>query len=185
MAWHFRSGYALFVLVIFRLFWGLVGGRWSRFSSFMYSPRAFVRYLRSERRVGDDFEVGHSPLGALSVFALLTILGLQVASGLVADDTITNSGPWAKFVSESASWNATHWHRGAGQWLILGLVALHFAAVSFYVLQRRQPLLRAMITGDKPADADVSPSTDSVISRSLALALLLLCIGGVAWLVTL
>ena len=50
MAWHFRLGYLVFGLLVFRLLWGFLGGRWSRFISFLYSPAATVRYLRGRAR---------------------------------------------------------------------------------------------------------------------------------------
>ena len=40
MVWHFRLGYAVFALLAFRLVWGLIGGHWSRFARFIYSPAA-------------------------------------------------------------------------------------------------------------------------------------------------
>ena len=92
MVWHFRFGYVVISLLAFRLVWGLVGGRWSRFSSFIYAPGTVLRYLRGRSRAGEH-QVGHSPLGSLSVFALLVILALQVGTGLVADDEIANVGP--------------------------------------------------------------------------------------------
>ena len=46
MVWHFRLGYTVLALLVFRLVWGLVGGRWSRFSAFLYSPARLLRYLR-------------------------------------------------------------------------------------------------------------------------------------------
>ena len=58
MVWHFRLGYLALGLLAFRLVWGLVGGRWSRFSSFLYSPAALLRYLRGQPRPDDRFEVG-------------------------------------------------------------------------------------------------------------------------------
>src|SRR6185436_9816575 len=46
MVWHMRLGYVVFTLLIFRLVWGLIGGHWSRFANFIYSPGAVLRYLR-------------------------------------------------------------------------------------------------------------------------------------------
>ena len=46
MVWHMRLGYLVFTLLAFRLVWGFVGGRWSRFGSFLYSPAALLQYLR-------------------------------------------------------------------------------------------------------------------------------------------
>ena len=38
MIWHFRFGYTMITLLLFRVVWGFVGGSWSRFTSFIYSP---------------------------------------------------------------------------------------------------------------------------------------------------
>ena len=75
MNWHLRLGYAVLTLLLFRLVWGFVGGHWSRFGSFLYAPSSVLAYLRG--RPEPEHRVGHSPLGALSVFALLLILLAQ------------------------------------------------------------------------------------------------------------
>ncbi|MBC7482108.1 MAG: cytochrome b/b6 domain-containing protein [Rhizobacter sp.] len=183
MAWHFRSGYAVFALLAFRILWGVVGGRWSRFASFIHAPATTLRYLRGEHRPEENFDVGHNPLGALSVLGLLAVLSMQVATGLFADDEISSAGPLVKFVSGATSSLATSWHTNFGQWLIIALVLLHVAAILFYLLKKRQNLIRPMLTGDKPLGPGVPPSTDNLHSRRLALALLLACAAGVAWLV--
>ena len=185
MEWHFRLGYAILALLVFRLCWGLAGGRWSHFTSFVYSPAAVLRYLRGQARAGDHFNVGHSPTGALSVFALLGILALQVGTGLFADDEISNTGPLIKFVSEATSHLLTKWHKTFGQWLIITLVVLHIAAIVFYFVKKQQNLVAPMLSGDKPLPDGVPASTDSAASRGLAAVLLAACAGGVAWLVSL
>jgi cytochrome b len=185
MVWHFRLGYAILALLAFRLLWGLVGGHWSRFARFIYSPATLWRYLRGQARDGAHLEVGHSPTGALSVFALLGILLLQVATGLVADDEIANTGPLIQYVSGATSSLATGWHKGWGQWLIIGLVVLHVAAIAFYLLKKRQNLITPMLSGDKPLPEGVPSSADGAAARMLAAALLAACAGGVAWLVSL
>ena len=73
----------VFTLLAFRLLWGLVGGRWSRFRSFLHAPAALLRYLRGRPAAGERLDVGHNPLGALSVFALLALLAVQVGTGLI------------------------------------------------------------------------------------------------------
>lgn len=167
MVWHMRLGLVVLALLVFRLVWGLVGGRWSRFASFVYAPGTVLRYLRGEHRPGDHFEVGHSPLGALSVFALIGLLGVQVATGLVADDEIATIGPLNRFVASATGLAATAWHKGYGQWLLLALVALHIAAIVAYRL-RGKNLVTPMLTGDKPLAPDVPASADSATTRSLA-----------------
>jgi cytochrome b len=178
MTLHFRFGYAVFALLAFRILWGLVGGRWSRFGSFLYGPGALLRYLRGAPAAGERPDVGHNPLGALSVFALLAVLAVQVGTGLVGDDEIANVGPLNVFVSTDTGLAATSWHRSWGQWLLLGLVGLHLCAIAFYTW-RGQGLVAAMVGGDKDLPPDTPASADDGRTRALALALLAVCALGV------
>jgi len=185
MEWHFRLGYVAIVLLGFRILWGLVGGRWSRFASFVRSPSTVLRYLRGEQRPGDHFEVGHNPLGAGSVIAMLAILIAQVATGLVADDEIANVGPLNRFVSGETAKLATSWHHHWGQWLLLLLVALHLSAIAWYRFAQRNDLVRPMIRGDKALPPGTPASRDDLGTRLVALALLAACAAGVTLMVRL
>lgn len=185
MVWHQRAGLAVFVLLAFRLVWGLQGGHWSRFVRFFYGPAALWRYLRGRSRAGDHFDVGHSPLGALSVWALLAWLMVQVGSGLVADDEIATTGPLNAWVSMDVGLAWTSWHRSWGQWGLLALVGLHVAAILAYRLFRKRDLIGPMCHGDKVVSADVPPSADGLRQRLLAVFVLALCLLGVLWLVNL
>jgi cytochrome b len=184
MVWHLRLGYAVLALLAFRLLWGFVGGRWSRFSAFAYAPSTVWRYLRGRHGPHEHLEVGHSPLGALSVFALLALLALQAGTGLAADDEIATTGPLVAYVSSATSLAFTRWHKGWGQWLVIGLALLHVVAIAAYALRRRN-LVRPMLAGDKLLPAHVPASADHAGTRLLALVLLASCSAGVAWLVSL
>jgi len=185
MVWHFRLGLLALGLLAFRLAWGLVGGRWSRFASFLYTPAALLRYLRGLSRPADFHDVGHSPLASLSVFAMLALLCLQVATGLVADDEIANVGPLNRFVSGATALTATAWHKDWGAGLIVALVVLHVLAIAFHALVRRRRLVRAMIGGDKALPAGTPASVDGLRQRLLAAALAVACAALVAWVVRL
>lgn len=181
MLWHFRLGYLVLTLLAFRILWGLVGGRWSRFASFVYAPATVLRYLRRRSAPQDRLDVGHSPAGALSVFALLGVLLAQLGTGLVADDEIANQGPLNRFVGSDTVLSATSWHKGWGQWLVLGLVTLHIAAVAFYLLKKNINLVRPMLLGDKLLPPGTPPSADGLPQRALALLLAALCAGLATW----
>ncbi len=185
MVWHFRLGYCILALLAFRVLWGLVGGRWSRFASFLYGPGTVLRYLRGQVREDEKLDVGHNPGGALSVFALLGILMLQVGTGLVADDEITNVGPLNRFVTGATAASATSWHKGYGQWLIWALVGLHVAAIAYYLLRKRVNLVRPMVFGDKTLPDDTPACADALPQRLLAAGLLAACAAAVAWVVKL
>jgi cytochrome b len=179
--WHFWFGYTAFALLVFRLVWGVLGGRWSRFGSFVRSPATVFRYLRGQSRAEEHLDVGHNPLGALSVLAVLAVLAIQVGTGLVADDEIANTGPLVSLVTGAVSSSATTWHKTFGQWLILGLVALHVLAIVFYLVKKRQNLVAPMVHGDKQLPPSTPASADGLGARLLALLVLGLSAALVAW----
>ena len=179
MVFHFRFGYALLTLLLFRLVWGLMGGHWSRFRSFVFGPRAVFAYLRG--RAPASHSVGHSPLGSLSVWALLFFLSLQVATGLISDDEISTAGPLTHLVSNAAVSLGSQYHTQLGKWILLALVLLHVAAIIYHV-RRRQGLLAAMLHGDKQLPAPAAAARDDARSRITAFLLLCLCAVAVFWL---
>ena len=179
MVFHFRFGYALLTLLLFRMVWGLMGGHWSRFRSFVFGPRAVFAYLRG--RAPASHSVGHSPLGALSVWALLFFLSLQVATGLISDDEISTAGPLTHLVSNASVSLGSQYHTELGKWILLALVLLHVAAIIYHV-RRRQGLLAAMLHGDKQLPAPAAAARDDARSRLTAFLLLCLCAAAVFWL---
>jgi cytochrome b len=165
--------------------WGLVGGHWSRFRTFIYAPTVVLRYLRGASAEHEHHEVGHNPLGAYSVFALLAVLAAQVGTGLFADDEIANTGPLQPCVSNATSLALTHWHRGYGQWLIMALVALHVSAIVYYLAIQKRNLVWPMLTGDKQLAAPAPATVDNARTRAVAVVLLALCAGLVGWVASL
>ena len=183
MVWHFRFGYVVLGLLLFRLAWGLVGGRWSRFSAFLYTPARLLRYLRGAGHPHDD--VAHSPLGAMSVFGMLALLALQAGTGLFSDDEIFASGPLTRFVSNDTVSQASGYHAEIGQYLVLALVALHLLAILFYTLVKKKTLVHPMLAGDKVLPVPAPAARDDAATRLAALAVLALCAAAVVWLVRL
>ncbi|QDL56343.1 cytochrome b/b6 domain-containing protein [Rhodoferax aquaticus] len=181
MEWHFRLGFAVLSLLVFRIVWGFVGGRWSRFSSFTYSPRSLLRYAQGESE--PSAHVGHHPLGALSVYALLLALVLQASAGMLSDDEISNAGPFAKLVSSRWVELATFFHTEVGKLALIGLVTLHVVAVLVYRFKKREDLLTPMLTGDKILDFSAPAARDDKYSRLLALAIFVVSLAGVFTLV--
>jgi cytochrome b len=183
MNWHLRLGYSVLTLLLFRLVWGFIGGHWSRFANFIYAPSSFVAYLRGQAR--PEHRVGHSPLGALSVFALLLILAAQVGTGLMSDDEIAFFGPLVRFVSGDTVSMATSYHKNVGKFIVIALVGLHLLAIAYYKWIKKQALVRPMVVGDKQLTVQVPSARDTAGTRLLALVVLVLCGTAVAWLVSL
>lgn len=154
LEWHLLSGYAVFALLLFRLLWGLVGSSTARFANFLRGPAAVLAYVRDMQGWR---AVGHTPLGGLSVVALLGITLLQVATGLFnADNDGLSEGPLARLASEALVEAAHDWHEILFNVLLL-FIALHVAAVLFYRLALGRQLVGPMISGRAAIDPDVAP----------------------------
>ena len=162
-AWHRRCGYAVLVLTVFRVLWGIVGTRHARFANFVRSPIAVLQYVRGRAAR----PVGHNPLGALSVLALLALLLLQAGSGLLANDEIMSMGPFYGWIAPELSNRITSLHRNSSD-VLLVLVALHVAAIAWYALVRGERLVLPMVTGRKPA-ADL-PAGEAITHSRTPLA---------------
>lgn len=177
---HERVGYAVLALLLFRVLWGVFGGRYARFATFVRGPSAVRAYLRGDPAV--TARPGHNPLGALSVLALLAVVGFQASSGLFTNDDIAFEGPLARHVSGATSSLLTTLHRW-NEKLILALVALHLVAVLYYRFGRGRDLVRPMLTGDAEAAAGQPASRDDAALRLRALVIAAACAAAVAWLV--
>jgi cytochrome b len=150
--WHIWSGIAILTLLVFRLLWGLFGSSTARFATFVPGPHAVRNYF-----AGRWTGIGHNPLGALSVLALLGAVTIQVALGLVAqDEDGIYAGPLSRLISSDASDSARDLHE-LWFYVVLTLIALHVAAILFYRIVRRKRLTSAMITGKARLDPGADP----------------------------
>lgn len=169
MDWHTRFGCTALGLILFRILWGFIGPRYARFAQFVRGPRAIVNYLK-----GAAAPAGHNPLGALSVLALLLVIGFQAVSGLFTTDDIMIQGPLFGYVNESTADLLISWHR-LNEWVIIGLISLHLLAVAWYTLVRRKRLVRAIITGN--VDPQGVPPGTAPVQDGLAIWLRALILG--------
>jgi cytochrome b len=150
--WHIWSGIAVLTLLVFRLLWGFVGSSTARFVNFIRGPRAVLNYLR-----GDWRGIGHNPLGALSIVALLGATAVQVGLGLVSED---EDGIYAGPLSRLVSIDTSDWARQLHEsWfnVLLGLIVLHVAAIIYYRLAAGRRLTSGMITGRGVVDPSSQP----------------------------
>lgn len=160
---HVTLGYTVGGLVVFRLLWGLLGTRHARFADFVRGPRAVLGYLRALIAGKAHHPVGHNPAGAVAIVALLAGAGLIAASG------------WAVY-SDLGGGALEALHEGAAN-AMLGLVAVHVLAVVVSSRLQRENLVRAMVTGRKPGQAQ-----DGIRRAWLSVAaLMLVAVLGFWW----
>ena len=145
---HMISGYGVLTLLLFRLSWGFVGGYHARFANFVRGPATVLRHAAGMWKKDGPRHLGHNPLGGWSVTAMIGALLLQAVAGLFANDDIFTEGPLYPLVSKAASDFLTRIHRFNAD--IIGvLVAIHILAILFYLIVKRENLIKPMITGNK------------------------------------
>lgn len=175
LKWHRWNGYAILVLIVWRILWGIVGSPTSRFANFVRSPLAALGYALDLARGRDRHFLGHNPLGSWMVLALLTLVAIEAILGLfTVEHNDIVAGPLYTLVSQEAVKLASHWHWWLFYWVVLWVIAVHVTANVLYGLLKREPLIKAMITGRKPqADyEDAAPA--AVLDRPLPRAALCL-----------
>ncbi len=176
---HRAAGYAIFALVVFRIFWGFAGGRTARFAQFLKGPGAIAAYLRThDSETPSD---GHNPLGGWSVVALLTVVLAITLAGLFAVDVDgIESGPLADWVSFDSGRMASEWHEGVFK-AALAVIGLHVLAIGYYQVLNAQNLIGPMITGkrDRAKGERVADVTWSPVAALVGIAL----VGALTWLV--
>lgn len=134
-ALHITFGYTLTGLITFRVLWGLVGTRYARFSSFLFSPAETIAYLKSLTTASPKHYLGHNPAGAIAIFLLL-LLGI-----------VTATTGYLHYFELGGHW-LEELHEGAANFMLL-LVLVHLLGVIVSSLLHRENLAAAMVTGIK------------------------------------
>lgn len=137
---HRPAGYLALALVAVRLLWGFAGSRYARFSQFVRGPRATWAYARAVLGRCEPRHIGHNPLGAWMILALLgCVCALALTGWLYTTDRF-----WGDEQVE-----ALHL---ALAWALLALALLHVAGVFYTGRRQHESLLRAMLSGRKRGD---------------------------------
>lgn len=136
---HRWAGYIVAGALVIRILWGFVGTQHARFSDFVPRRETLRRYILDSLQFREHRHVGHNPLGAVMILALMALLALIAMSGWMTTWDIFTRVKWLEEVHEAFA-N-----------LLLPLVAVHVAGVLYGSLRHGENLVKAMITGRKRA----------------------------------
>jgi len=137
---HVTAGFAMGGVLAFRLLWGMAGTRYSRFKSFLFSPRAVWGYLSSLLKGKPAHWVGHNPAGSYAIYALISCGIAVLGSGWALYEEV--GGEWLEEAHDVLSY------------VMLGVVGLHVAGVVVSSFLHRENLVRSIVTGFKQGNAD-------------------------------
>jgi cytochrome b len=143
---HEAAGYAALGIVGLRIIWGFIGPTHARFASFVRPPREVLAYLRDLLRFRARRYIGHNPAGGAMIVALLVLVLAAGVSGWMSETDRFFGVSWIEDL-----------HAGSAN-LLMFLVIGHVMGVLASSMLHGENLIRAMITGRKPAS--LSPSGD-------------------------
>jgi len=179
---HMQSGYFILGLIIFRLIWGFVGTKHSRFSQFYPSPSRLSAYINELKSGIKIKHAGHNPLGSLMILLMLLLIFLQATSGLFINDDIFSAGPYYGTLSAEMEKVMKFIHHNVFN-LIIGAIFIHLSAILYYRFTLKTDLVTPMVTGKKSAN-DIN--RNDVISHSKILVAIVIALAVAAfiyWLV--
>lgn len=158
---HMMLGIAVGLVAIIRVVWGIVGARYARFSSFVYSPAELWSYVKAAVTSRAPRYAGHNPGSAYATYAILALAiavagtGLLMSTGVEAAEELHVPAAWA-----------------------LALVAaIHIVGVGWHSWRHRENLALTMVTGWKRARAADGVPSD----RPFAAAAIVLLVAGVTF----
>ncbi len=174
---HISAGLAAAALILARIVWGFSGTTHARFADFVHGPKAIVEHLK-----GGNRHLGHNPLGALMVLALMTLVLALAATGLVVLGGVDKTGPFAPLVSYAQASGVLGLHEVLA-FGVLALIGLHLVGVVFESHRSNENLTLSMVTGHKdsrPGDHASRPHA----ARPLLAVVAIGTLGALAWGVT-
>jgi cytochrome b len=151
---HLIAGVSISFLVLFRLIWGFSGSTYARFRTFLFSSNKVSERVHEMLAGRHTRYLGHNPLGAWMIFALLACLILIVCTGAVVLGGVFKQGPLA-FTTSFATGRFVQEIHQIFAFGLAGLVGLHLAGVAYETVFGKEKLVSAMINGNKPASADI------------------------------
>jgi cytochrome b len=175
---HVFLGYLMLGLLVFRVVWGLMGTHYARFSSFWFSPKEALVYLRQVLSGRAARHVGHNPTGSVAIYLLLILTLVVGITGFFTLGAEEKQGAVAGWIGITQGRVFKKLHEFSANLMLL-LVLGHLAGVVVESLLHKENLARAMLTGTKLAD----PGAPIVQRRPLVAVLMLALMAsfGIWW----
>ena len=138
---HEISGITVFLLILFRIYWGFFGGFYSKFKNFNLNKNSLLNFFKNKEKK----YFGHNPLGSLSIFSIFLLILFLSLSGMFSSDDIFYDGPFVKLAPQLVGF-FTNIHNIL-HYFLYTLLILHLCAVSYYQFYLKEKIINQMIDG--------------------------------------
>ena len=154
-ATHVFTGLLTLGLVGYRVIWGVIGSRYARFSSFLFSPATAIRYLLATGNGNAQRHVGHNPAGSWMIYVML-LLGAGIAIFGLA--TLSSEERFEDVHQVLAN-------------VAIGVIVAHIVGVAVASMLHGENLPQAMVTGRKQGETEQGIRSGRPFSALLMLTL--------------
>jgi len=178
---HIWAGVTATALLLARVLWGIWGSKNARFSGFIKGPREVLAHMKELRAGKAARHLGHNPLGALMIIALLGTVFLLMLTGMTGLGGVFKTGPLGFASTFSIGSYTLSVHKVLAIFLLV-LIGLHIAGAIFEGMRTKENLVKSMVTGKKESregDHDLAEVPAHPIWATLAFGVLM---GGLVWL---
>ena len=148
---HAWAGYAIALLLVIRIIWGIIGTKYARFTDFIYPKNTIKQFIKDTFSLRAKRYLGHNPAGGVMVFALMTLLSLTICFGLILFGIEEGRGPLATTLSGTSHfWGdiIDTLHEFFAH-TTLALIVIHIFGVLVESLINHENLAASMINGYK------------------------------------
>ncbi len=177
---HTAFGYGVGILVVFRIIWGFIGPKYSKFRDFPLSIKETVEFAKNIFYPKKEY-LGHNPLASFVMLGIIVTLFLVVLSGVLAYGVQEGRGIFASlnltFFKEMEIFKELH---EALTNLLLLLIGVHLAGVfSDRVLHKENGTVSSIFNGYKNIQGKSVKL--NLFQKIFATAFLILSIVVVIW----
>ena len=151
---HILLGQIMLGLVLFRIFWGLIGSSTARFAGFVRGPARDPSPICAARQAGDRPQSARRAQRRRHAAAARRRRSGSACSP--ATRTALYQGPLSHHVSFETAETLAERHETMFN-VLLVFIGLHLAAILFYALVKRDNLIAPMITGGREGAAGEAP----------------------------
>lgn len=150
---HIWAGATAATLIFGRVIWGIWGSKNARFSGFIKGPREVLAHIKEIRTGKAARHLGHNPLGALMIVALLGTVFLLLLTGLTGLGGVFKTGPLGFAATYDLGTFTLSVHKLLAIFIMV-LIVLHIGGAVFEGIRTKENLVKAMVTGKKEVRAN-------------------------------
>lgn len=130
---HISFGYTGVLLLLFRIYWGFFGTKYSKFKTFIYRFVEIKKYIYNVFYKKKNHYIGHNPAAGLMMLFLMILFLLTSFSGFLLYKEFVESKDFHEIFAN----------------ITMILVIGHVLAAIVMSIMEKQNLVKSMVTGEK------------------------------------